>query len=516
MRTEHSIKNMYIGVSTQIIIAMLGFISRKVFLDSLGLTYLGINGLLTNVLAMLALVESGIGTGIVYSLYKPLAVQDYPKIIALIQLYKRAYAILAGIIFVISLIFYPFLGYFLKGQDVGMTITIAYFLFVAKNAIAYLNAHKVSLITADQKEYIILRINFLFQLLGYAGKIIILLWTENYLLYLIVEVGLFLIQTLINGNIVNKQYSYIKTKIRYSLDELERKQLITNIKALFLHSISGFCVTGTDNLLISAFIGVAVVGIYSNYTMIIGQLGTVLAPLLDGFGASVGNLIALENKEKRYSIFRVTYFINFWIYSVGVIFLYCMLEPFINWWLGKGYLLDSLTYILILVNFYVMGMRSSILIFKVKGGLFVQDQYFTLLEAGVNLIASCLLVMYMGLPGIFLGTLISTLTTVFWNSPRIVYKYLFDKQVFSYFKTYVFYACITIGTGILTVWVADLTVRDQTFVSLLVRGCISVFVPCLVYSALFYKTNEFIYIKEVVLLTLRKVKRVKLPTFFIK
>lgn len=516
MRTEHSIKNMYIGVSTQVIIAILGFVSRKVFLDSLGLTYLGINGLLTNVLAMLALVESGIGAGIVYSLYKPLAVQDRPKIIALIQLYKRAYAVLAGIIFIISLIFYPFLGHLLKEHDVGMTITIAYFLFVAKNVIAYLNAHKVSLITADQKEYVIMRVNFLFQLLGYAGKIVILLWTKDYLLYLIVEVGLFLIQTLINGNIVNKRYPYIKTKIRYSLDEIERKQLITNIKALFLHTISGFCVTSTDNLLISAFIGVMVVGIYSNYTMIIGQLGTILAPLLDGFSSSVGNLIALENKEKRYNIFRITYFLNFWIYSVGVIFLYCMLEPFINWWLGSGYLLDSLTYNLILVNFYVTGMRASILIFKVKGGLFVQDQYFTLLEAGVNLIASCLLAMYIGLPGIFLGTLISTLTTVFWNSPRLVYKHLFDKKVFSYFKTYTFYACLTIGTGILTVWLADLMVRDQTFVSLVARGCISAFVPCLVYSVLFYKTNEFIYIKDVVLHVLWRGKEVKLPKFFIK
>lgn len=512
MRTEHSIKNMYIGMGTQIIIAMLGFVSRKVFLDSLGLTYLGINGLLTNVLAMLALVESGIGASIVYSLYKPLALSDRPKIIALIQLYKRAYAILAILIIVISLIFYPFLGSLLKEHDMGITITIAYFLFVAKNAIAYLNAHKISLIAADQKEYVLMRVNFLFQLLGYAGKIMILLWTHNYLLYLAVEVGLFLIQTMLNGHIVTKRYPYIKTKIRYSLDALEKKQLIKNIKAMFLHNISGFCVTGTDHLLISAFIGVTVVGIYSNYTMIMGQLGTILAPLLDGFGASVGHLIALENKEKRYHIFKVTYFLNFWIYSVSVIFLFCMLEPFINWWLGSGYLLDPLTYWIILINFYVTGMRASVLIFKVKGGIFVQDQYFTLLEAGVNLIASCVLVKYMGLPGIFLGTLISTLTTVFWNSPRLVYKYLFDQEVFSYFKIYTLYACLTIGTGTLTVWIANLVVQGENFVSLMAKGCISALIPCVVYTVLFYKRDEFIYIQNVMLHFLRRLKGVSQRT----
>ena len=118
MRVKNSIKNIYISVLTQIIVILLGFVSRKVFIDSLGSEYLGINGLLTNVLSMLSLVEGGIGASIVYNLYKPLAEDDRPKIIALVQLYKKIYWILAIVVFVLGMCLYPFLRLFVKDTNI--------------------------------------------------------------------------------------------------------------------------------------------------------------------------------------------------------------------------------------------------------------------------------------------------------------------------------------------------------------------------------------------------------------
>ena len=135
MRTKNSIKNISLSMVSQIIIILLGFISRKVFLDSLGTEYLGINGILTNILSMLSLVEGGIGTSIVYNLYKPLAENDKPRVIALIQLYKKTYAILAIIVFVLSMALYPFLGILVKQSDGISYLAIVYFLFVFKNII---------------------------------------------------------------------------------------------------------------------------------------------------------------------------------------------------------------------------------------------------------------------------------------------------------------------------------------------------------------------------------------------
>lgn len=353
MRLSNSIKNIYIAIITQIVITLLGFISRKVFLDSLGTEYLGVNGLLTNILSMLSLVEGGIGASITFNLYKPLAEKNEEKVIALVQLYKKLYGVLAIAIFILSLSLYPFLGYLMKEESKIPFIGMIYFIFVIKNMISYLNAHKWSLINADQKGYILARYNLLFNVITTISRIIVLWLTKNYILYLVVEAGIFIIQNIWNGKIVNERYAFIRTNQRYKVDESTKQNLITNVKALFLHSIGAYCVFGTDNLLISAFVSLKAVGLYSNYTMVIGQLSALLTPVVNGLGASVGNLIATESKDKTYEVFKVVNLINFWIYSFSTIFLFNLLEPFINWWLGDGLLLGNFTFLVILINFYI-------------------------------------------------------------------------------------------------------------------------------------------------------------------
>ena len=505
MRIKNSLKNIYISILTQIVITLLGFISRKVFLDSLGTEYLGVNGLLTNVLSMLSLVEGGIGTSIVYNLYKPLAENNQPKIIALVQLYKKLYSIIAGVIIVLSLMLYPFLGIIMKDNSSVTSINIIYFIFVAKNIISYLNAHKWSLITADQKGYILSKYNLIFNVITTMSKIIILVITSNYILFLIIEVLIFIIQNLWNGKVVERKYQYINTKIKYKVDNDVRNNLITNIKALFLHNVGSYCVFGTDNILISAFIGVKAVGIYSNYTMIISQLSALISTILNGIGSSVGNLIATESKEKSYEIFNIIYLLNFWIYCIGSIFLYNLLEPFINWWLGKNLLLDRVTFIIILLNFYISGMRSSIITFKTKAGIFVNDKYIPIIEAIINLGTSIILVKYFGLAGIFMGTTISTIVLPLWFQAKLVYNNIFKKSLKEYLEKYFIYLGLLISIGYLTTILCKLVYIDG-FGGLVIMGIICITIPNLILSLIFYKTNEFKYIANI-LLNVIKIKR---------
>ncbi|MBS3203736.1 oligosaccharide flippase family protein [Turicibacter bilis] len=494
MRTANSIKNIYITLLTQIIITLLGFISRKVFLDSLGTEYLGVNGLLTNVLSMLSLVEGGIGLSITYNFYKPLAENNEKKLTALVQLYKKLYGILAVTIFILSLALYPFLGYLMNGDVEVPWIGLIYFILVLKNMISYLNAHKWSLINADQKGYILAKYNLMFNVFTTISKIIVLLMTHNYILYLIIEAVIFIIQNLWNGKVVNEIYPYLKNKEKYKVDQETKNNLITNVKALFLHNIGEYCVFGTDNIIISTFISIKAVGLYSNYTMIIGQLSSLLTPALSGVGASVGNLIATEGKNRTYDIFKVINLVNFWIYSLCVIFLINLLEPFINWWLGEGLLLDRLTFIVVLINFYIKGMRSSISTFKSKAGIFHQDRYIPLVEAALNLGSSLILVRYFGLAGIFMGTTISSLLIPVWTQSKLVYNHVFNKSVFEYFKSYVFFIGLTIlvGTGVTSFCTA--LVPWNGFSALVVKGLICVIVTNLTYLGIFFRTEEFQYL----------------------
>lgn len=505
MRTKNSIKNIYMSILTQIIITLLGFVSRNIFLSSLGIEYLGINGLLTNVLSMLSLVEGGIGTSIIYNLYKPLAEEDEPKIIALVQLYKKLYSILAIIIFVLSMCLYPFLGVLIKGGTNISYLGLVYFIFVIKNVISYLNAHKWSLINADQKGYILVKYNLIFNVLTTISKIIVLKATQSYILYLLIELLIFIIQNIWNGKVVNERYPYIKRNRRYKVDNETRENLITNVKAIFLHNVGTYCVFGTDNLLISSLISLKTVGLYSNYTLIISQLSSLLTPVLNGIGASVGNLIATETKEKSYEIFNVTYFINFWIYSICTITLYNLIEPFIDWAFGKNLLLNKLSLILILCNFYLTGLRTSINIFKSKAGIFSPDKYVPLLEATINLVASLILTRYLGLAGIFLGTTISTISIPIWTQSKLVYNKIFDKSVFEYFKKYFIYLILTLICALITIELCSLIVITNEFISLVVKGIVCVVIPSIIYLVVFFNTKELKYIISICQPIIKKV-----------
>ncbi|MGL5352212.1 MAG: lipopolysaccharide biosynthesis protein [Clostridium sp.] len=491
MRTKNAIKNIGMSLFSQIVILILGFVSRKVFIDNLGAEYLGVNGLLTNVLSMMVLIEGGIGISIVYNLYKPLAENNKDEIIALVQLYKKAYKILALIMLIISCGLYPLLGFIMKSDEPIKGMFIVYVIFVAKNIISYVNAYKWALINADQKGYVLARSNLIFQIITTISKIMILIVTKSYIVFLLIEVTIFILQNITNTIIVYKRYPYLREKTKYSIDGNTKENINKNVRAMFLHNIGGYLVFSTDNILISTFISVKAVGLYSNYTMIIGQLAGLLSHIIDGIGAGVGNLIAIEGEEKTYSIFQISYFVSFWIYSFSTIFLYVLLQPFINWWIGDGYLLDEFTFIIILVNFYLNGMRGPIATFKNKGGMFVQDKYVPLIEGLINLIGALILIKYLGLVGVFLGTTISTLVTVFWNQPRIVYKNLFKVSVKSYFIKYTIYILITIFTGTITVVVCNLLIRGDSFASLIGRGIICVSIINLIYILIFFKTKEF-------------------------
>ena len=497
MRTKNSMKNVFMSIFYQIIIILLGFISRKVFIDNLGTDYLGVNGVLTNVLSAMVLIESGLGVSIVYNLYKPLAEDNREKIISLVQVYKKVYRILALLLLIISICIYPIVIKLMKGTEGISNITIVYYLFVIKNMISYITAYKWALINADQKGYILTMANLVFQVLSTVAKIVILLITSNYVMYLVIDAFIYLIQVLFNGNIVDRRYPYIKTKKKYKLDIDTKNNIVMNVKAMFWHNIGGYCVTSTDNILLST-ISVSITGLYSNYTMIISQLSALIMPVLSGIGASVGNLIATEGEDKTYEIFKVSYLINFWICSFCVIFLYVLLEPFIDWWLGKGLLLDKITYIFVLINFYISGMRNTVSTFKNKAGLFVQDKYMPAVEGIFNLVMSILLMKHYGIVGIFIGTTLSTLLIPFWNQPRILYKYLFKKSVFDYFKTYCSYILLMLIAGILTFIICDQIYVSNAFLLLVIKGIVCVTVPNIFFVLVFYRTHEFKYLLNAV------------------
>lgn len=496
-RTNNSIKNMKYAIVGQGIGLLISFVSRMIFVRSLSAEYLGLNGLFTNILSILSLAELGVGAAINYSLYKPLAEKEIYKIKALMGLYKKAYYSIGIIIAVVGTALVPFLGYLIKDMPDVPHIELIYLLFVINSSISYFFSYKRSLIIADQKRYITTIYRYGFYFLLNIAQIIVLVLTKNYFFYLILQI----INTFLENIFVSKKadqiYPFLNDKGSTKLDKKEKSTIIKNVKAMVYHKVGGVAVAGTDNILTSMFVGIKEVGIYSNYQLIINGLNTVYGLAFQSITASIGNLGASEAKEKSIFIFNCINLLGFWIYGFSSICLMILINPFINLWLGKEYLFPMSLVLIIVVNFYLTGMRKSVLTFKDAFGLFWYDRYKPLLEAGINLVGSIILAQYFGVSGIFIGTIISTVTTCFWIEPYVLFKYGFEDSCTVYFKKYGFYTMIMTISGLIT-WAITGLFSDYSLSNFIGKLIVCLIVPNSLFLIAFWRTKEFKYFLNII------------------
>lgn len=489
-RTINSFKNAVVGLIGQIFLYLISFICRTVFIYQLGVTYLGVSGLFSNILSILSLAELGVGSAITFSLYKPLAERDLFKVKALMGLYARAYRLIGCVVATVGLLLVPFLDYLIKDKPDIPELTVIYLLYVANTVFSYFFIYKSSIIIADQKNYIYTLNQILFSFIQYGTQIIILLAYKNFLGYLTVQVVCTVLANISISLKANKLYPYINGKISEKLDPESRKDIFKKIRAMMFHRIGSVVVLGTDNLLISAFIGVYWVGIYSNYVMLIGIVKNVIRQIFTSITASIGNLNVLETKEKSFEAFNTLYLLNFWIYSFCSIQLFILLNPFIKLWIGESYTLNSNLVMLIILNFYISGMRQNVQAFKDSIGLFWNDRHRPIVESVINLIASLILLKYFGIAGVFLGTLISTVTTCLWQEPYILYKHRFQMPLFHYFRKYIIYFLITIGIIAILLPICN-TINKNDWISFVKMFVISVVFSNILLVVLFFRTKEF-------------------------
>lgn len=489
MRSINSAKNLLASFGITLTVTLLGFFTRKVFIDSIGVEYLGLNGLLQNILGAMALLEGGFSTSVVYNMYKPLATSDYPKILALLQLYKKVYRYIAFGLFIFSLLLYPFLDLFIQDMEELSYVTLVYFIFVFNSLIRYFTAYKWSLVNADQKQYKLATINIVYQVGLLLIKLLILYYTRNYILYLLIEslFGIGLNIAVVKK--VNQLYPYVKTRLKYEVEKETKRNIVTNMKALFLGTIGGYLSYSVDNIVLSSFIGIAIVGIYSNYTLLVNAINSLISQVINSSSESVGNLIATESKEKIYEIFKVLYMMNFLIVSVVAVVLLNTLTPFVTWWLGKDYLLDDSTVWVILVNFYINGMRFMLMTFKFKSGIFVKDRYTPIMQGIINLLLSLILVKYIGIAGVMLATVISVLCLGFWQVPYLLYKYKFECPFFQYLKFYIRYLLIMCLAAFTSYWICRSILLTNDFFQVILNGVISLVVCFFVYTLFLYKDS---------------------------
>ena len=407
MRTRYTLINMLVNIGGQFLTMLLSFISRMVFIRCLSAAYLGVNGLFTDVLSILNFAELGIGTAMVFSMYEPAARDDEQKLARLMNLYKWMYRAVAASVLLFGLALLPFLPHLIKGGEGIEHITLIYMMYVLGSASSYLLNYKSSIYQAYQKGYIRAGWNVVCECIKTVLQIAVLLLTGNFILYLAVQQVVQFLPNIIVSRMVDKEFPYLK-ECRELPEKEERNGILKNIGAMSMHKLATVIVRNTDSLLMSSFIGLATVGLYSNYRLVLNALNNLLNKFATAFSGSVGNFAALENSDRLYRVYKEMDFLFFVqsAYLTGGLMM--LFNPLIALLFGGEYCFPMTTVVIIVTEFYISRMRQTNLLFREVMGLFWNDRYKAVAESIINLVASIALVQRYGVAGIIGGTIISS------------------------------------------------------------------------------------------------------------
>ena len=493
-RTEATFKNFIWSFFSTAVSLVLNFVARTALVKTLGATYVGVNGLFSNILGFLSLAELGIGTAIGFSLYKPLADNNIKKIQAYINFYRKAYRIIAAVVSVIGLSLIPFLSVIVKGGENVDHLTIIYIIFLFNSVSSYLITYKSTIISADQKAYKITKINTVVNIITIVFQIISLLIFKNFIVYLLVYAVICLIRNLyVNNYYTIKHYPYLRERNSERISKEERKTIFVKIKALMYHKIGEVVIYQTDSIIISSMINVTAFGYVSNYLMIINVIRNLINLFFSSIPASFGNLIATGDKSSLLRTYKRFNFIGFWASSFSFCSLYFLLTPFVKIWLGENYVIEDKVVLLLVINFYMSVMRIAPHIVRAAAGAYEQDKLSPIIESILNLLVSIFAAYKFGLIGVYLGTFVSAFVPSIWR-PIVAYKYVLKEKVVLYFRDYFFYLIITIANSFLIKLITCFVSFNNIYINFCFIVLICLIIPNGVIVLLFHKSDEFIFL----------------------
>jgi O-antigen/teichoic acid export membrane protein len=302
-------------------------------------------------------------------------------------------------------------------------------------------------------------------------------------------------------------YPYLREKHATRLDDETRKDIFQKIRGLFFHKIGTFFIFGTDNIVISIFLGIKTVGLYSNYFLVFTAITTILGQAFSAITASVGNLLVTSGSKKSYEVYQKMRFANFWLAAFSATGFFVVMDSFVRIWLGGSFVLSTGVLVALAANLYSTMFRAAINSYKEAAGIFYEDRFVPLMESVVNIVMSITLLHFFGLAGVFLGTLCSSLVLHMYSYPHFVYTRLFKKSYADYFKELALYTGAAIAIGGLTYWLARMVHLDNIWVQFGADMAVALTVPNLLLWILFRNSDEFKYFIQ---LARKVIKRLRL------
>lgn len=499
-RSKASVLNSTVATTTQAVQLIVQFIARSVFIYTLGSQYLGLNGLFTNILGYLNFAELGIGSAITFSLYKPLQENDTYQISSILKFFRNLYRIIAIVVLIGGLIVCPFIPNLIGGEssEIKVNIQITFLLALSNTVISYFTTYKRTLLIADQKGYINSINTVGYNVLGQILQIIFLFIWKDFYVYLIIQALTMAISNLRVSRVVDRMYPEIKLQDAGKVDNAVIAFLKKNITGMMSSKLGGIIVNGTDNLLLSYYVGLTAVGMYANYTMLVGGLTQIITQLVSAVTASIGNLGASdETKEKKITIFYQYFMVTSLIGLAVAVGFSGFSSAFVNLWIGKDMVYSYIPLTVISINFLLQCLRQSIINYTNAYGLYWYARWKPLFESIVNFIISWTLVKYtdLSITGVLLGTICSNIFINYWWESYIVLRYGLKTKISPFLRLYgvliVFGSSLIFSTtSLINIWAKESLVKG---IGVTILAEVFVLIGFLLIQQVFYpkKINKF-------------------------
>ena len=403
------------------------FLMRTAMIYLMGVQYLGLNSLFTSALQVLNLAELGVGSAMVFSMYKPIAENDNTTICALMKLYRTYYRVIGLVIAVVGCALIPFIPRLIKSDvPADINIYILYLLNLGTTVLSYwLFAYKNSILQAHQRADVVSKVTLVTSTIQYGSQLFVLWAFHNYYLYVIVMLATQALTNIVTAVCADKLYPQFKP--RGKVDKMQVQKINQRIRDLFTSRIGGVVYDSADTIVVSAFLGLTVLAVYQNYFFILNAITGFIAVVFAACTAGIGNSIVMESKEKNYQDLNKFAFIITWIAGFCSACLLCIYQPFMELWVGKDLILSFSAVVCFVIYFFVRQFNALFNLYKDASGMWHEDRLRPLIAALTNLVLNLILVKFIGIYGI----LLSTVLTILWLACRgcyTIYSRLFLKR----------------------------------------------------------------------------------------
>lgn len=422
-RVKKTLLNARVNLIFYFLTLLLSFFSRKIFLDCLGADFVGLTGTLGNLLGYLNLAELGVGAAISFNLYKPLQEGNREKIKDLISLFGYYYRNIGLVVLGAGVILSCFIPLIFRDSDFPFgVIYFAFFSFLTSSLIGYFINYRQILLTADQRNYVVLIYYQTGNLIKVLVQMAVALKFNSYYAWIGIELCYGVIYCIILNWKINKVYPWLKCSVgRGKKESRNYPYILKSTKQIFVHKIKDFLLNQSDQLFIFAFVSLKMVAYYGNYVLIIGKLTSVFGTVTDSVGASVGNLVAEGNKTRMMQVFWELMAIRYFIAGLICFSVYQLISPFIVLWLGEEYLLSQVILVLLLVNLFIGITRGTVDNFNHAYGHYA-DIWAAWVEGAINITVTLVCGYFWGIAGILLGKTASLIPIVVLWKPLYLFR----------------------------------------------------------------------------------------------